>query len=94
MTIAELAKSPTGTTVIKISHDVAAGRYFATHWERVQKAIKPTTFYAETEEAARELAEAYDTKRKEQYAQWRNSAKQRREILKRSRTDAATSGEM
>jgi len=78
MTLAELSQSPIGTTVIKISHDVAAGRWFATHYEKQSGAIKPVNFYAETEEEARGLAEAHDKKLKEKLERWKRSASARR----------------
>lgn len=92
MKLSELIDKPAGTMVYwaeaRRERDPRRPEldYQAIHYERIAGGIRPKVFYAATYQAALEKAENYNRKRQEKQRQWRESAKQRREISKSSRT--------
>lgn len=52
--------------------------WMAVHWERRGKMIpRPRQFFAESEEAARQMADKFEIELKEKYAKWHTSARAR-----------------
>lgn len=57
--------------------------YAAVHFEKVQGGVKHIIRYGETPMKALEAAAEYDGQRKEKFKQWRESARRRRETLRK-----------
>ena len=57
--------------------------YAAVHFEKVQGGVKSVVRYGETPRAALDAAIEYDGKLQEKFKRWRESARRRRETLRK-----------
>ena len=74
---------PVRATEIVLHGEKTLDGFAAVHFERVQGGVKSVVRYGETIKDAWEAAAEYDRSLQEKFKRWRESARRRRETLKK-----------